>query len=458
MLATHLSQLLEEPAGVAEALDVIAGFDAALVHGFARIGDEQAAAMSALAAAVGASPLGPAVQNAVEKLGTGSIGPEELSALAGARAALLGAMHDALTEQIDSVLGRPRSEWAPVDSAPPAPPNLVVGCRSWLQELAITGWRGVDHDLVAAADQTVEALWAEPGLRRLAVLLDGLTVELSASCPVATMDPIPAKRWADLWARALLLSWRGEISATSTPVSGRLLILGVDVHEHATAVQAQVHGVLEGAAGTRLVRAAVSAAKVDTIVGPAVWQLLGAHRHLLQALAEHRALEITDMPLTATGDLLWHDDRAVVAEAADPFATARIQLAAATGPATAPLDRDPVHLAHPVLVEGYRVKDGAFEFDGHRLAIELDRLPSCGPLTPASLTGSAACLGLLRWDAGQWSLRPLAVQKKVKSTVTELHSGDWACGPTDPKVVKAYAKSGDTVSVLRERAGRLLRK
>ncbi|MEV0247736.1 hypothetical protein AB0H76_14175 [Nocardia sp. NPDC050712] len=450
---------MEEPAGVPEALEVIAGFDDALVHGFARIGDEQAAALAALAAAVATSPLGAPVAAAVTGLGSGSIGPEELSALAAGRAALLGAVHDALAGHFDTALGRLRYEWVQYASAPTTPGNLVVGSQSWLQELAIAGWRGVDHDLVAAADQTVEALWAEPELRRLAVLLDGLTAELSASSPVATMDRVPAKRWADLWARALLLTWRAEVSAAPTTVSGRLLVLGVDVHEHGTAVQAQVYGVLEASDGsTRRVRAAVSAAKVDTIVGPAVWQLFGAHPQLLKALAEHRCLELTDMPLTASDDLLWHDDRAALGGPADPFATARIQLAAATAPPVPPLDRDPVHLAEPVLLEGYRVKDGALELDGHRLAIELDRLPSCGPLTPSTLTGSAACIGLVRWDAGRWSLRPLAVQKKVKGVVTETHGGDWACGPTDPKVVKAQAKSGDSVAVLRERAGRLLRK
>ncbi|GAB2679967.1 hypothetical protein [Nocardia goodfellowii] len=459
MLATQLAHLLDEPAGIAEVLEVIAGFDDALVHGFARIGDEQAAALAALAGAVAGSPLAGPVAAAVAELSTGSIGPEKLAALAAARAALLGAVHDALAGQFDTTLGRPRSEWAQADSSTVAPGNLVAGCRSWLQELAISGWRGVDHDLVAAVDQTVEALWGDPALRRLAVLLDGFAAELSASCPVATMDRVPVKRWADLWARALLLSWRGDETRAAATISGRLLILGVDVHEHGTAVQAQVYGVLEGSDGVnRRVRVSVSAAKVDTIVGPAVWQVLGAHPQLLKALADHRSLDVTDLPLTANGDLLWHDDRAGLGSPADPFATARIQLATATGPAVPPLDRDPVHLAEPVLLEGYRVKEGALELDGHRLVLELDRLPGCGPLTPSSLTGSAACLGLLRWDAGQWTLRPLAVQKKVKNVVTEIHGGDWACGPTDPKVVKALAKSGDSVAVLRERAGRLLRK
>ncbi|MFR9751352.1 hypothetical protein ACL02S_09980 [Nocardia sp. 004] len=458
MQAVQLAALAEAPAGVAAAMDTVSGFDAALVNGLARVSEPQSAALAALAGAMAGSPLAETVAAAVSKVSTGAIGTDELSALAAARAALLGAVHDALLDQADTAMGRNRSEWtATPDAAAPNP--LAAGSRAWLGELAIAGWRGVDHDLVAAADRTVETLLAEPALRRLATLLDGFTAELGACVPIATMDRVPARRWADLWTRALLLSWRGAESAADEPVSGRLLPLGVDVHEHGTAVQAQVHAVLEAAgAPTRLVRVSVAAAKVDTIVGPAVWQLLSTHQQLLTALAERRVLELTEMPLTATGDLLWDDDRAKAGEAADPFVTATVQLPKAQAAAVAPLDRDPVHIAEPVLLEGYRFRDGVLELGEQRIRVEVDALPSAGPLTPAGVTGSATMIGLLRWETCGWSVRPLAVQRKVKSALTAFHNGDWALGPTDPKVAKAQAKSGDAVAVLRERAGRLLRK
>ena len=50
-----------------------------------------------------------------------------------------------------------------------------------------------------------------------------------------------------------------------------------------------------------------------------------------------------------------------------------------------------------------------------------------------------------------------ALQTKYAFTIT-AHNGDWAAGITDPKVAKADAAAGDAVAVLRERAGRLLRK
>ncbi|MEV0973873.1 hypothetical protein [Microtetraspora glauca] len=467
MIGVQLGELLDAPLpGVDEALDLVAGFDDALVHGFARLGEDRAMALSALAGALAATPLGVRAGEAAEKIIAGSATDEHLTTLAGGRTALFGAVHDALLTRLDTALGRTRVAWeeSPSTTAPSAD-NLLSGCRSWLNELAITGWRGVGHDLVSAADQTIEALLAVPDLRRQAVLLDGLAAELRASSPVGTMDRLPARRWADLWTRALLLSRPGGGHSGSEPsgsVSGRLLILGVDVHEHGTAVQIQVHGILESA-GTppRLVRASVAAPKVDTIVGPALWRLLHRYPVLLGALAEQRSLDITDMPLLNSGDLVWHDDRAGAGEPADPFATARVLLAGALAPAVPPLDRHPVRISEPVLVEGYTTatEGGAVTLDlgGHILAVDVDRLPTCGPLTPELVAASTACLGLIRWDGG-WTLQPLAVQATVKRKPVTAHNGDWALGPTDPKVVKAEAKAGDAVAVLRERAGRLLRR
>ncbi|MGA4989600.1 hypothetical protein [Nonomuraea bangladeshensis] len=494
MLDLQLGELTAAgPDGVDEALGLVAGFDGALAHGFARIGEEPAAALAALAGAMAGGPLGERAIEAVDKVIAGSIGDEHLAVLAGARAALTGAVHDALMARLDTALGRARAPWeaasatgaVPPGSAPAAgatspdpasatgaapsgaapatgaevPANLLAGCRAWLRELAIAGWRGVDHDVVAPSDQAIEALLAVPALRGLAVLLDGLAAELRASCPVGTMDRLPARRWGDLWTRGVLLSRSGPWHGGAEPVSGRLLILGADVHEHATVVRVQVHGILEPAGGgpARLVRTGVAAAKVDTIVGPAVWRLMSGHPVLLGALAGHRALDLTDMPLLPGGDLVWHDDRAAAGEEADPFTTARVLLGAAQAAPVPPLDRHPVRIAEPVLVEGYKVDGGTLELGGSRIELDLDRLPTGTPLTPELVAASSACLGLVRWD-GRWLLQPLAVQATVKKKPVTAHTGDWALGPTDPKVVKAEAKAGDAVAVLRERAGRLLRK
>ncbi|MFC7527352.1 hypothetical protein [Actinoplanes sp. GCM10030250] len=453
MLADALRAL---PPGLDEALTLVDGLDDALVHGLARIDDDRAEALESLAAALSGTPLGDRIDDSIGKILAGAVTDEHLAVLAGARVALLGAAHDALLGGVDTALGRVREAWpAPAGAAEAI--HLTAGSRSWLRELAIAGWRGVDHELAGGGAQTVQALLDDPPSRRLAVLLDGFAAELRAAAPVATLDRIPVRRWADLWTRALLLSQDGFPVPASAPVDGRLLILGVDLHEHPTVFRAQAHGLLETSAGVRLVRTSVAAAKVDTISGPSAWRMLAGFQVFRSAVAEHRSVEVTGMLLTAGGDLIWDEAGAVVGEPADPFATARVLLDAATVPSAPPLDRHPMMIAEPVLLEGYQAGAESFDLGGATLAVEVDRIPEAGPLTPALVAGSTACLGLLRWD-GRWSVQPLAVQATVKRKPVAVHTGDWALGPTEAKAAKAEATAGTAVDVLRERAGRLLRK
>ncbi|MFG2127407.1 hypothetical protein ACGFNV_06350 [Streptomyces sp. NPDC048751] len=452
--------------GLDEALAAVDAFDRALVAGLLRPQPAQAADLTRLAHAVTGTPLASRVAEAAEKAAAGAAGEDHFVALAAARGALLGSVHDALMVRVDEITGRGRDE----ENAPPPverqPVNLLAAARSWLSDLARAGWQGMDHDTVSGAAQIVSAMLPDPALRRLATLLDGFAAELAASCPGATLERIPARRWADLWSRALLLTLPGAAApAVTGTATGRLLPLGVDLHEHATAAQAQVHAVFEPADGTasRLVRAGVAVPKPDTVVGAGVWQLLRPHLSLLAAAGEGLSMDLTDMPVTAEGDLVWSDEHARPGEPADAFATARVALAAATAQPTAPLDRHPARIAVPVLLEGYTAQqDGAaltFTRAGHPpLTVDTDRVPIAGPLTPEAVTASTACIGLLRWDDGAYTVQPLAVETTVRKKTLALHAGAWAGGTTDKAGVKAEKAATDAVAVLRERAGRLLRK
>ncbi|MGW0120633.1 hypothetical protein [Streptomyces sp. NPDC003327] len=483
------ADLLTAPVeGLDEVLAAVDAFDQVLVAGLLRPQPAQAAGLAALADAVAGSPLAGLVAEAADKAAAGTASEDHFLALAAARTALLGAAHDALVTRIAEATGRNPAEPAAPEAPRPEPEEAapgLAGARAWLCDLARAGWRGIDHELVSGADPVVAAMLPRPSLRRQATLLDGFAAELAASCPGATLDRVPVRRWADLWARALLLTVPGATRGpAAAPVTGRLLPLGVDVQEHPTAVQAQVHAVFEPADGTapRLVRAAVSAPKPDTVVGAGPWQLLRPRMALLAALGEGRSVDVDAMPLTAGGDLLWDDDRARTGEPADPFATARVALATAADPVTAPLDRHPAGIAVPVLLEGYAVERGhdaghdagdgsgdepdggpeggptVFAVAGHRLTVDAERLPTAGPLTPQAVAASGACLGLLRWDAGAFRLQPLAVETTVRKKTVAVHAGAWAGGTTDKAGARAEKAATDAVAVLRERAGRLLRK
>lgn len=466
--------LLSDPVdGLDEALAAVDAFDGALVAGLLRPGPAQAAAVAGLADAVAGTPLALRVAEAAGRATAGAAGEDHFVALAAARCALLGSVHDALTHRIDEAVGRPTAEKGqaerqgspPASAVPEQGTNLLAAARGWLCDLARSGWQGIDHELVAGAAPVVSAMLPDPGLRRRATLLDGFAAELAASCPGATLERVPVRRWADLWSRALLLTVPGAAGEPAlVPATGRLLPLGVDVQEHATSVQAQVHAVFEPADGgaPRLVRAGVSAPKPDTVVGAGLWQLLRPRMALFGAVSEGRSMELDAMPMTAEGDLVWDDERARTGEPADAFATARVMLSAATAARVTPLDRHPVRIAVPVLLEGYaaRTEDDRLTFDvsGQPLTVDTDRLPAAGPLTPEAVAASHACVGLLRWDAGEFVLQPLAVEATVRKKTVAVHAGAWAGGTTDKAGVRAEKAATDAVAVLRERAGRLLRK
>jgi hypothetical protein len=452
-------------AGLDEALAAVDAFDRVLVAGLLRPQPAQAAGLTQLAGAVAGTPLASRAAEAAGKAAAGAASEDHLTALAAARTAVLGSVHDALMDRIAEATGRPVLEETVNAPGGPQAANLLAAGRAWLCDLARCGWRGLDHDVVSGSAQVVSAMLADPDLRRLATLLDGFAAELAASCPGTAAERVPARRWADLWSRAMLLTRPGAAAAPVTgTATGRLLPLGVDLHEHATAVQAQVHAVFEPADGTgsRLVRASVSAPKPDTVVGAGVWPLLRPHMSLLAAVSEGRSMDLADMPVTAEGDLIWSDAHARPGVPAGPFATARVALPAAAEAATAPLDRHPARIAVPVFLEGYAAREDndalVFTVAGHPLAVDTDRIPAAGPLTPGAVAASGACIGLLRWDAGSFRVQPLAVETTGRKAAVAVHAGEWAGGATDKTGVKAEKAATDAISVLRERAGRLLRK
>ncbi|MFB8024542.1 hypothetical protein ACFQ6U_02320 [Streptomyces sp. NPDC056465] len=452
--------------GLDEALAAVDAFDLALVAGLLRPQPSGTAGPTLLADAVTGTPLAARVAEAAAKAAAGAAGEDHFVALAAARTALLGSVHDALLDRVEEAAGRTRGRAAASEAGVRPEANLLAAARAWLSDLARCGWQGIDHEVVSGAAEVVTAMLPDPSLRRLASLLDGFAAELAASCPGSSMERLPVRRWADLWSRGMLLTVPG---AAATPVTGtadgRLLPLGIDVQEHATAAQAQVHAVFEPADGSpsRLVRASVSVPKPDTVVGAGIWQLMRPHMSLLAAAGEGRSMDLTGMPVTAEGDLVWSDEHARPGEPAEVFATARVALPTATAPATAPLDRHPARIAVPVFLEGYTARtddDGVLTFTvaGVDLRVDTDRIPAAGPLTPGTVAGSGACVALIRWDAGEFAVQPLAVETTVRKKVTSVHAGAWAGGTADKAGVRAEKAATDAAKVLSERAGRLLRK
>ena len=122
--------LASTPDGLDEAIAAVDAFDQALVAGLVRPQPAQAAGLAHLAEAVAGTPLASRVAEAAEKAAAGVAGEEHFAALAAARTALLGAVHDALMAQVQEATGRSASaaEAAQVTGSEAAG-NLLAAAR-----------------------------------------------------------------------------------------------------------------------------------------------------------------------------------------------------------------------------------------------------------------------------------------------------------------------------------------
>src|SRR5262249_58102470 len=120
---TGADVLAARVAGLDEALDVVTRLDRSLVAGLLRPTPTQAAALVALAESVSGTPLDSRVAEAAEQVAAGAADEDHLTAIAAARMALLGAVHDGLLARVDEATGRARADrTAPPAGEGPAPP------------------------------------------------------------------------------------------------------------------------------------------------------------------------------------------------------------------------------------------------------------------------------------------------------------------------------------------------
>jgi hypothetical protein len=162
-------------------------------------------------------------------------------------------------------------------------------------------------------------------------------------------------------------------------------------------------------------------------------------------------LKLTDMTLLASGDLLWDGSASEAGtRPVDVFVLAGRCLAAGGQmrfPTVPPAERHPVQLAELIVLA-----------DKTPLPIAVDRLGGTTELTPEDVKAADAVIGLLRFDGGRWMVQPLAVMPgatREKKAFASAYVGSDAY-----EVATKKPKKGEpnTLAVLRERAGRLLRK
>jgi hypothetical protein len=422
------------PPGVDETLGLVERFDDCLLHGFARLGDVHRSSLRALVDVLGGSPLGPAVLEAVDAVGRSEFVTRTFLALASARVALLGAVHDALLAQARAALDRP---WQSIEERPLLSPGglatALSSTQQWLTDVAISGFRQLEESGVAPFAATLHNLQDEPNLTGLSALLTGFFGELLRSVPVARQPVLPAFRWADLWSAAFIRTQQLPAPPGFREAKGTLTPLGLDVQSHENFVCALLYGLLDDGK-VRTVRVPFNGYKVAVIDGPEIWDLFGAFaRPILEALEEHRVLRVANAELREDGDLIFRSPPRVDG-AGDPLALAGRLTSLPPPPALA---RHPVHIAEVVHLQ-----------NGHDLPLAVERIPPWSELNADTAVDAPELIGLLRFDRGGWRVQPLCIRHQKRGLVQ-----------TGQELAGARKKlKHQSLEVLQERASRLLRR
>jgi len=468
-MSDSLSSLSATPAGVAAAADVLAKLDHCFVVGFGRMSEREVSAVSALPRLLEKTPLAARVKEACDALLRSEFVERHFVSLACARAALQGAMTDALAAQVSLALGRAVPSDAPASSPTEAPGHHGVfreSSRNFLMEMALSGFAQLESDALYPFYATLDKIQEEPALIRLAAILSGFLSELLLELPIPSGKSIPTYRWVDLWTRAMLLAINAPQIPKIDAVSGEFFPIGSDLHHHRNLFSVCVHGILKQGTEHRYVRTTVSAYKVDTVIGAEMWRLLeGTYDKLLKALRDGTSLKLNNIKLLGSGDLLWDEGSATAGSSYAPFELASTLLSAGKPIVRSSIggfDRHPAQLAEPLHLTGFKVvkqdaikskkpsqsellEEKAIEAAGIKLPLCGARVSDSSGMTIDRIEKAQELIGLLRFDRGRWAIQPLAIKSGSKAEL----SG------TPPQSLKA---KDDTVAVLRERASKLLRK
>ncbi|MCQ3931311.1 MAG: hypothetical protein DPW16_12715 [Chloroflexi bacterium] len=442
-----LENLNIELDGVKAIQTTLADLDACFLHGFVGGQHEILAALPSL---FDGTPLYPRLQTSIQALAQNTFIEAHFVTLAAARSALQGTLYDLLRHYALTALGR--SVTTPTDNLSITPARtdpLLDSTREWLMELAIAGFARLEREAVTSFYSTLTQLRANPATVSHAALLTGFFHELINALPVKSTNDVPLLRWVDLWSRAMLDAVGLADPPTPTPASGTLYPLGVELRQYSRFASLVIYGVLKQGDSAQWVRQTWSTFKATAIQGNEVWLLFPQAQPLLEHLLQGKAMSLRDMPMLPSGDLLWD---AHAAESGKKFKPLDIALAyCGIGQSLVvspmpPLERHPIQLAEPIALTDYAIQGNQLHLkEGLVLALDARR----SGLTAEALAETTALLGLLHYDAGEWSIQLL---------LTNSPAGKFEfAGRAGVELLKKPPKAS-TVSILQERASRLLRK
>lgn len=452
-MPTLTEQLYTWPAPVAALQQTIQALDACFLNGFVGI---QGDTLESLPRLFAGTPLQARLTESVESITQNAFMEAHFVMLAAARSALQGTLYDVLRQHARTILGREAAIAQPAAIPIPVADPLLESVRHWLMEIAIAGFARLEAEAVLSFSSTLAQVRANPATAEQGTLLTAFWHEVLESLPIKDSADVPLTRWCDLWSVLMLKAMGTQSTPEPQPVSGTLYPLAMELRAFARAASLVMHGVLVSDTGPQLVRTTWNSFKVAAIENDEIWLLFPEAQMLMEALAQSKSLILEDMALLSSCDLVWNIDAARVDK---KFKWRDITEAyfglgknALSDTAMNPLERHPIHIAEPVYLTDYRVEESALNWDdGTVLRLDPFRsFPESEAMAGVSaLAGTSALFGFLRYDDGHWFIQALSADDGAKTFVF--------AGQNGAAILKKPPKTS-TVSVLRERASRLLRK
>jgi hypothetical protein len=443
-----MEQLHATPEGVGAIQQAIVQMDACSLNGF--VGGQRDG-LAALPHIFAGTPLEMRIQASLDSLARNEFSESSFLTLAAARVSLQGILHDLLRNHALAALVRT----APLDSSGSTPDRrpqssaLFDSTRHWLMELALSGFARLEPGTLFSFLPTLSQLRGFPDACHLSAMLTGFLNEILAMLPIKDSAQIPLLRWCDLWSVAML----GAVGLAESPqpslVSGTLYPLGIELRQHSQAASLVVYGVLVNEDRALFVRQSWSAFKVSAIRGDELWLLFPQAQQVIQSLMQGKALTLTDMPFLPSGDLLWNDANAEAGKKYKPLDIALQYCGQGSSlevSMTPGLERHPVQIAEPLAFIDCRIEDGNVRLKDD-VILPLD--PYHNTLPTEVLDTATALFGLLRYNAGQWMMQPL---------LAGVPKGKFEFAGQDGAELLNKLPKTSTVSILKERSSRLLRR
>ena len=211
--------------------------------GLTRIDSDGEAALKDVSAALVGSPLEEVGGQACNALCSGSVQAHDLVAVAAAIQAIEGALFDAALDDMlpSSPLNEKNVAAADPTNYTPESLRLMPGVQQWLVEVAMSGFDGLDKEVISSGLGLLPALQTNEETQRLAVTLSAWIDDVFTWPP---QRDIPTKRWLDLFCRTLLLTVSPPPQPEWENVDGGFHVFGAELQHASHVQQLVVHGVL----------------------------------------------------------------------------------------------------------------------------------------------------------------------------------------------------------------------